>query len=485
MNPLDWLHCPDCSGRLASAAPARLACTECNRGIPIVDGIADFVGDQSVPASDPHRWGIDPATGEAPIGDLPARIRSVAGARWPDYLGQVIELGCGIGQMTQAMLSDQPLRGLLAVDTAMWNLQACRHRLSALPSETEIAFASLSGHHNAIRDSVADTIFGLDVLGQIGHLRGFLTMVYRALKPRGRAWFVVPNRRYRQAVCLATAEALAQCFARDGAWPEEIHAAGGVLARSRRLLLHQGDADFLAGLEQKHLFDSEMLEDLGMETGFAMAEALPLDPDPLGAKSTRHLLEAASLSEAFITDIVPLAASAGQRYFSLLGRQDASASMLLWLTKGAGPEVRMFVARPKPPPIGFAAAESVVGGPDPRWSMELLATETPEGVALRVEGWCLANTDVTWVRITLGGITRHVPVWRPRPDVHEVMNGAGLYHPLNALCSGLDTDLLFDGVHPTDGQCPLHLDVVLSNGLVLQGPIPARLPMNEPVVINQ
>src|SRR3954452_1982171 len=115
----DWLRCPDCKGRLASAAPARLACMECDRGIPIVDGIADFLGDQAVSASDPHRWGIDPAIGEAPIGDLPIRIRNAAGPRWPDYFGQVLELGCGIGQMTQAMLSDQPLRGLLAVDTAM------------------------------------------------------------------------------------------------------------------------------------------------------------------------------------------------------------------------------------------------------------------------------------------------------------------------------------------------------------------------------
>jgi hypothetical protein len=310
-------------------------------------------------------------------------------------------------------------------------------------------------------------------------------MVYRALKPRGRAWFVVPNRRYRQAVCLAVADALAQRFARERTWPDEIHPAVGILARSRRLLVHQGDADFLAGLEQKHLFDSEMLEDLGTEIGFAGAEAIPLDPDPLGAWSTRHLLEAANLPEPFIAGIVPLAASAGQPYFSLLGRQDASASTLLWLTKAAGPEVRVFTAMPKPPPIGLAAAEAVVGGPLPRWSVELFASDTPEGVAVKVEGWCLANTDVKWMRITLDGTTRHIPVWRPRPDVHEVMNGAGLYRPLNALCSGLDTDLLFDGVHPANGQCPLHLDVVLNNGLVLRGSTPEALRINEPVMVNQ
>src|ERR1700760_2456434 len=114
----------------------------------------------------------------------------------------------------------------------------------------------------------------------------------------------------------------------------------------------------------------------------------------------RHLLEAANLSEAFIASIVPLAASAGQPYFSLLGRQDASAATLLWLTKAGGPEVHVFPGQPKPPPIGFVAAESVVGGPPPRWSVELLASDTPQGVALKVGGWCLDNTDVKWVRIT-------------------------------------------------------------------------------------
>jgi SAM-dependent methyltransferase len=480
----DWLHCPDCQGRLALAALTHLRCTVCDRDIPIVDGIADLIGDQAIPASDPHRWGIDPAFGEAAIGDLLARIRSAAGTRWPEYLGQLLEIGCGIGQMTRALVSGQPMRGLLAVDTAMQNLRACRHRLSAL-AEAEVVFATLSGHRNAIRDAVADTVFGTDVLGQIGDLRVFLAMVYRALKPRGRAWFIIPNRRYRQAICQALAEALVQRFARDGAWPDEIHVAVGILARSRRLLAHQEDAAFLAGLEQKRLFDSEMLEDLGREVGFATAEAIPLDPDPVGSQSMRRLLAAANLSEAFITATVPLAASAGQPYFSLLGRQDASAATLLWLTKAAGPDVRVFAAQPKPPSIGFAGAETVVGGPPPRWSIELLASDTPQGVALKVGGWCLANTDVKWLRITLDGATRHVPVWRPRPDVHEVMNRAGLYHPLNALCSGLDAEILFDGLHPAAGQCPLHLDVVLANGMVLRGPAPSALRMHEPVVVNQ
>ena len=484
MNLQDRLHCPACKSRLAPTSPTELRCTACERRVAVVEGIADFVGDVVPPANDPHRYGVDPATGESPIGDLLARIRTAAEGRWPSYPGDVLELGCGIGQMTRALVSAEAMRGLLAVDTAIENVRSCRHRLLETPTETPLAFATLSGHQNAIRDAVADTVLGVNVMTQTGDLRAFLAMVHRTLKPGGRAWFVVPNRRYRQALCQAMAEALVQSFARGRVWPEETHAAAGILGRSRLLLVHQGDLEFLNHLEQKHLFDSEMPEDLGKEVGFATAEMIPLDPDPLGAATARNLYDSAGLPEAFANDMAPLVACAGQPLFSLLGRQDSSHSMLLWLTKGAGPRVQVFAARPQPPPVGFAAPHTAVGGPAPRWSIELMACDTPDGITVRVGGWCLANTDVRWVRVTLDGTARQAPVWRPRPDVHEILNGAGLYHPLNALCSGLDTDMLFDGVHPEEGRCPLRLDVVLANGLVVTGPAPETLPMNEPVVIN-
>jgi len=56
---------------------------------------------------------------------------------------------------------------------------------------------------------------------------------------------------------------------------------------------------------------------------------------------------------------------------------------------------------------------------------------------------------------------------------------------LNALCCGLGIDLLFDGLHPHDDQCPLQLEVVLANGITVQGPTPDRLVMNEAVIIDQ
>jgi 2-polyprenyl-3-methyl-5-hydroxy-6-metoxy-1,4-benzoquinol methylase len=483
MSLHDQLHCPKCQSRLDPASPGELHCSTCGRIIAVVDGIADFVGEAVPPPHDPHRYGPHPALPEPPIGDLPARIRTAAGGRWPAYLGDVLELGCGTGQMTEALVSTEAMRGLLAIDTAIENVRACRERLGK--TETPVTFATLSGSQNVIRDVVADTIPGVDVLARTGDVRGFLTNVHRALKPGGRAWFVVPNRRYHQALCQAVAEALVQAYARDRAWPKETHTAAELLASARLLQLHQHDPGFLAMLDRKHLFDSEMLEELSLEAGFATAEMIPLAPDPVGAGTVRLLWSSAGLSEQFAQRMAPLVSSAGQPYFSLLGRQDCSASMLLWLTKGDGPRVQVFAARPKQPPIGFEAAYSAMGGPDPRWSVELCARDTPGGIAVKVGGWCLVNTDVRWVKLSLGETTRQAPVWRPRPDVHEVLNGAGLFNPLNALCSGLDAELLFDDVHAVDGRCPLRLEILLGSGLVVTGPAPVTLPMDEPIVVNQ
>jgi SAM-dependent methyltransferase len=487
MSLQDRLHCPECKGRLAPAPPGGLRCSDCGRTIPAADGVADFVGDEAIPVNDPHRYGAHPSIGEAPIGGLLARVRGAAGNRWPGYLGDVLELGCGIGQMTEALVTTEPLRGLLAIDTAVENVRSCRQRLLShrLPGDLTPAFAALSGSQHAIRDAIADTVLGVDVMTRIGDLRGFLATVHRVLKPGGRAWFIVPNRRYRQALCQAMAEAVVQTFARDQSWQQDARNAIGILARSRLLLVHQGDAGLLAGLEQKYLFDSEMLEDLAREVGFATAEMIPLSPDPFGADTVRALCMAAGFSEAFVSELAPLAASAGQPFFSLLGHQDSSDSMLLWLAKGSGPAVQTFSARPQPARPEFADAYRAGGGISVRWSVELLARETLSGVEVRVGGWCLANVDIRWVRVTLDNVSVDTPVWRPRPDVHEILNVAGLYHPLNALCSGLEATLPFEGVHPVNGWCPFRLQVVLANGIILSGRVPEALAMDEPCVINQ
>jgi SAM-dependent methyltransferase len=480
MNPSDRLHCPECRGRLSAIFVHEMRCSDCARTVAVVDGISNFVGGRLKLDAEHYRCGMHEGI---PGSDLLTRIKGAAGSRWGVGLGDAIEFGCGIGSLTEAIVSGEGVRSLLIVDTDMMMLQACRGRIADLEMTCPVLFAALDGSLAAIRDATVDTVAGASMLSGTCDTRAFLTMVHRILKTGGRAMFVVPNRRYHQAISMAMAETLTQRYARDGAWPEGCGPALTLLQETRRLLV-LGDLAFLNSSEGKHLFNSDALEDLGKQIGFGTAEVIPLDPDPDGGETITRLCRDARATDDFAWEFGPLAASVGRPFLSLLDYRDSSAFSLLWLTKAIGPAVRIFSDLLVVPPSTKLAPDAAVGGMIHRWSIELVARDTPDGVIVAVGGWCLSNTDTKWVRITLDGVAQQAPVWRQRPDVHEVLNRAGAYHSLNALCSGLGCSLTFAGVHPRDEGCTLRVEIVLAGNLNVTGPTPETLPMDQPMVIS-
>jgi ubiquinone/menaquinone biosynthesis C-methylase UbiE len=479
MSLPDRLNCPECQGRLTSASAHQLVCSVCDRGFAIIGGVVDLVGGHVPSGSECYRG----VTHGFLATDLAARIKNAAGNLWPPSLGDTIELGCGDGATTQAILTHETVRSLLVVDTDAAMLHACRTRVAERISDLPAWFAAICRDLVTIRDAVADTVIGTAVLAGIGDPRGFLTRVHRMLKPRGRAMFVVPNRRYHQAVSLAIAEALTQRYTRAGAWPEASGPVFAMLGETRRMLVHRGDPGLPGAIDQTRLFDADALEDIAREIGFGSVEVRPLDPDPIGGQTITRLCQEAGVQTEFAQEFGPLAATIGRPYLSLLSQQEASAFSLVWLAKATGPEVRFFTGRPAAPPMVYVGPDAAVGGMMPRWSVELLGRDTPEGVIVTIGGWCLANIDALWVRVTLDSVSCQAAVWHPRPDVHEVLNRGHIYHPLHAICSGLRDTMLFADVHPVDEGCLLRVEIVLSGGFVLSGPAPERLTMDQPTVI--
>jgi SAM-dependent methyltransferase len=480
MTLSDQLHCPACKGHLLAESATSLRCANCGQGVPFINGIADFFIDRVDTGARPRGrqfWGRTDSA------ELFGQIKAATGDRWPAFLGDTIVFDCQQGQVVEAIATSRTTRGLLLLDTAMERLVACRTRLTPLVSDQAVAYASVPDPETAIRDSVADTVVCTGMLSVGGDVRAFLGMVHRALKPGGRAVFVMPNRRYWQAMCAAMAEALVRLHARDNAWPEGQAVALEIIAHTRWMLLHRDDPEFLSGLRERHLFDSEALEQLGHEAGFATAEMIPLDPDPVGSQTVRRVCRSAGAPDAFVEMLGAMVGGLGQPYFDLLGLRDKSASLVLWLTKAPGPRVQVFGAEPVLPSVGFIPPEAALGGVPPRWSVELLARDTDAGIVVKVGGWCLCNVGVRWVRVTLDRVAKHAAVWRPRPDVHDVLNGRGLFYPINAICSGLEGELLFPDVHPTDNTCPLRLEIVLTNNLVVAGVVPEHLVMGQQMVV--
>ncbi len=443
--------------------------------VAVTDGIADFL--PAVPTRDS---GFKFNGHLSPARVLPA-LRAAAGPRWPTSLGETIVAGADCAGMVQALLVDKQPRHLLVADPDMDVLGACRTVIAQSGSDPDIntTFVRCAVTLNDVRDAVADTIICGGAASGILDTGAFFRAIHRVLKPGGRAAVVVPNRRYCQAISATIAETLIRQATLDQRWPACTGEALDVIARARRLILHASDTAFLETLDEKHLFDPEALEDLASQTGFAMAESLPLDPDPFGAATVQALLGAAPEADSF----APLVASTGAPWFALLAPRDSSLWTVLWLTKARGPEARIFSADRLPQAPAYAGANVAVGGVPPRWSIELTASDTPEGIAVSVGGWVVCNTDVRWVRLTLDGIAQDTPVWRPRADVQDVLNRDRRFHPVNALCSGLDGELHFPGVHDQGVGCRLRVEIVLTNGLVVTGPAPETLTMNETMVI--
>lgn len=491
----DRLHCPRCKGRLnaitvesITGTPAgSLFCTQCEAVVPAPDGIPDFVGDRGNAATHPLSLIGDAYVSDDDAAALLDRIRKAAGPHWPASLGDVLELGCGGGRLTWSLARNETAGAIVAADTDTGSLHACRERVGQIVSldTVRLRFLRLSLHEDAVRDATFDTVFGLDALGRIGDLRAFLAMVHRVLRPGGRAFFVVPNRRYLGAVSQAVARALVLRNAREQNWSNPARTAIQMIGVMQFRHLHNGDAGALAGLRDRNLFYPERLADLAQEAGFQEAEAIPLDPDRLGGETSLRLCLAAGVEPEFAAEIAPLIASAGAPHFSLLSRQDSSALMLARLTKGVGPSLRSFAAPPPTPTVSFRQPDAALGGLPPRWSIEATARDTPDGIQLTVDGWCLVNADVSWLRLVIDDVVRATAVCLPRPDVHDVLNRQGLYNPLNALCSGLRAALLFDGVHSRDNQCAVRIEVVLLSGVVVQASTPRTLVMNETITLAQ
>jgi hypothetical protein len=316
-------------------------------------------------------------------------------------------------------------------------------------------------------------------------VRGFLAAVFRMLKPGGRAFFMEPNLRFHRALMLTLADILAQLQTRADGFSQDRQKLHNVLAEARRLMLHQGDPAFLAGLVDKHMFEADAFEQMGLELGFETVEALPTLTHPTGIGVISTLCQQLGVGDEVRREVMKVMPAFSARYLRLLSPRDRSAVFLLWLEKGVGPRHRSFRG---PPPDEEARYQEEqppdpAGGLPPHWSLGLETHATADGVSLHLSGWCLLNADVLWLRVTLDGVSRDTPVWRPRPDVQDVINGAGLYPAWAALCSGLDADLRFEGVMASTEGVALAIEVILVDGSVLRVPAPERLGIGEQISV--
>jgi ubiquinone/menaquinone biosynthesis C-methylase UbiE len=305
---LDKYQCGLCRGPLREFDAEHLVCRSCNEPVSVHDGIIDFVRGRFDTILDAEHYDETHSIDDNRIDQNYREMKHTAGDRWPVTLGSVMEVGCGTGLFSQALITSGETRDLVLTDVSVAMLSTCRNRLGRddLLSRVPLSFATYSSQENCLRDAVFDTCAGTSVLHHIPDVRGFLAEVFRILKPGGRAFFMEPNLRFHRAMMHTLADILAQLFARAPAYSLDRQKLLNLLAEGRRGMLHHGDIGFLSTLEDKHMFVAEEFEEMGLELGYASASALPRGMHPTGAAIVSSLCGQLEIGDTVRREVIEL-----------------------------------------------------------------------------------------------------------------------------------------------------------------------------------
>ena len=352
----------------------------------------------------------------------------------------------------------------MLTDVSPEMLRICRTHLTrlGLASALPVRFATYSAHEACFCDEAFDSCIGTSVVHHITDVRAFLTDVWRILRPGGRAFFTEPSFRYTRVMAMAFADIIAFLLSQDSTYSADRQTLHNWVAEARRGTMLQGNLALLEGFEDKHMFIGEEFETLALDVGFATAEALSTK-DPEGLGNVGGLMARIGIGEPVASQVMQLWPIYARRFLALLHTKDLSSGYLFWLTKSASG--RPLPSRCSTPPEPQLSSETEVngGGMPLRWALSALAEPSPEGLRLKLSGWCLANPDIKLLRVRIGSASRRTPVWYPRPDVHITLNREGRYATWNSLCCGVEDDLLFEGVHLAGAKLDFGIDFIFSD----------------------
>jgi ubiquinone/menaquinone biosynthesis C-methylase UbiE len=454
-------QCPACKIALVAGAGA---CLGCGKQYATDDGILDFVGGRFDTQLDVESYDDYHAIGDSGAEISYRNIRNLAADRWPASLGSVVEIGCGTGLWSRAMIGHRDAADAVLTDVSPDMLRLCRTHLTrlGLASALPIRFATYSAHEACFCDEAFDSCIGTSVVHHIADVRAFLTDVWRILRPGGRAFFTEPSFRYTRVMAMAFADIIAYLLSCDSTYSADRQTLHNWVAEARRGTMLQGNLALLEGFEDIHMFIGEEFEAMALDAGFATAEALSTK-DPEGLGNVGGLLARIGIGEPVAGQVMQLWPIYARRFLALLHTRDLSAGYLFWLTKSALGRPLSSRSSIPPEPQLSSEAEVTGGGMPLRWAFSALAESSPEGLRLKLGGWCLANPDIKLLRVKIGGVSRQTPVWFPRPDVHVALNREGLYATWNSLCCGVEGELLFDGVHLAGTKIDFGIDFIFSD----------------------
>jgi ubiquinone/menaquinone biosynthesis C-methylase UbiE len=410
---------------------------DCGAAISESDGIIDFVQDSARSALDDIDYDEFYSVSESKARKMIAQWKTRAGSRWPPDLGRTIEIGAGTGGATMGLVARAPFQHLVVTDISLKMLRQCRANLKKanLLRPHDMTFITYGATQKCFRPASFDSAIGSAVVHHITDVAAFLGDIALILKPKGVAIFIEPSLPFHRAIATMLADIVAQLIAEGVPYDDlNIIYMCNWISEIRCNLLHQGDIEFLATREDKHMFSRPQIVRLAESAGFSQATVTAYGFDATGESTLRGYLGQCKVAATMIDRVCAALPIFFPKYMAMLSPEDQTPTYLICLAKDDPP-----LDRQGPLESSAMTPKQYSEQPCPAVHCYLTVQIADEDAQceVKVDGWCFSPADLAWLVMDLEGTTQRFPIWLPRPDVQAVMNPDRKISPLNVLCSGV------------------------------------------------
>lgn len=265
------LLCPQCNGSQLIDVSGALSCLSCHGSYPVIDGIPHLLRKQNTAKTRLDESSYDDL--HPPEDDVPEVLLHNWQQTLSDchaHMGEVLELGCGSGYMTRALVNEFPFMAVHAVDISPVFLDMARKKIGEDP-QRKATFYVCDANFLPFADNTFDVVIGRSVLHHFVDYEKILARIATLLRPGGRAVFYEPVIQGKAKIAFM----LQLMLMVDSRFAEPVF-NDAELQKIKRLQKHLvkqlavgNDRKKLETMEDKYIFDVVKMQQTGIDCGFS------------------------------------------------------------------------------------------------------------------------------------------------------------------------------------------------------------------------
>lgn len=193
---------------------------------------------------------------------------AIAGRSAESIVGPVLDLGCGSGNSTFAILDEAANATILASDLSPEMLEILMRRAGERNVAARITPFVANAEHLRLGRETCDVIVGSSMIHHMVAPRDFLSKALQALKPNGVAYFIEPFQAGHFAIRQSMAALVEIAQAKNDFDPKYVHFLRQYLVTIDTMMKEEGrDPEFYVQLEDKWMFPRAFFESAARAEG--------------------------------------------------------------------------------------------------------------------------------------------------------------------------------------------------------------------------